>query len=81
MTLAISLKLPDRALLTVKDVAAALSVHPNTVRRMLSGRRMGFVRVGRHVRVPHEALHAYLTDNTEMAWRAAYGAPSEDVIK
>jgi len=54
------LQLPARTLLTVKDVAAALDCHAFTVRRWIWAGDLPSVRVGRSVRVPREALAAYL---------------------
>jgi excisionase family DNA binding protein len=56
----VSLPLPDRALLTVKDVAAALDCHPNTIRRAVKTGALYSVRVGRHVRIPRPAIEMYL---------------------
>ena len=60
MTPTIHLQLPDRALLTVKDVAAALDCHPNTVRRAIKSGALLAVRVGRHVRVPVASVQVYV---------------------
>jgi excisionase family DNA binding protein len=56
----VSLPLPDRVLLTVKDVAAALDCHPNTIRRAVKTGALYSVRVGRHVRIPRPAIDMYL---------------------
>jgi excisionase family DNA binding protein len=56
----VSLPLPDRALLTVKDVSVVLDCHEVTVRRAIKAGQLMSVRVGRHVRVPREALAGYL---------------------
>jgi excisionase family DNA binding protein len=47
-------------LLTVKQVAEQLQVHPQTVYKLISRRQLDSVRLGsRSRRVPQEALEAY----------------------
>lgn len=47
-------------LLTVKQVAEHLQVHPQTVYKLISRRQLDSVRLGsRSRRVPQEALEAY----------------------
>jgi len=45
-------------LLTVHETAAMLKVNPDTVRRYITSGRLSAVRIGRHVRVPKEAIEA-----------------------
>jgi len=51
-------KAPGRAdqLLTVKQVAELLNTTERFPRRLIAERRIRFVRVGRHVRVPESAV-------------------------
>jgi excisionase family DNA binding protein len=47
-------------LLTVPEVADRLNVKDRFVRRLIAERRITFVKVGRHVRIPADALDAYI---------------------
>lgn len=47
-------------LLSVDQVAAALGCSVPAVRKRLQRRELTFVKAGRHVRVPREALRQYL---------------------
>ena len=47
-------------LLTVSEVAAILSTSERFPRRLIAERRIRFVRVGRHVRVPESALREFI---------------------
>ena len=47
-------------LLTVEEVAALLGTTPRFPRRLIAERRILFVRVGRHVRIPESAVRAYV---------------------
>ena len=47
-------------LFTVRQVAAQLGVHPQTIRRLIHDGRLGAVRVGRVLRVDAPAVAAYL---------------------
>jgi excisionase family DNA binding protein len=47
-------------LLTVADAAAVLSTSERFPRRLIEQRRIRFVRVGRHVRIPESALHEFI---------------------
>lgn len=51
-------------LLTVDEAAERLGTSPRFPRRLITERRIAFVRVGRHVRIPAAALEAYVRDNT-----------------
>lgn len=48
-------------LLTVSEVAAILSTSERFPRRLIAERRIRFVRVGRHVRIPESVLHEFIT--------------------
>jgi excisionase family DNA binding protein len=47
-------------LLTVSEVAAILSTTDRFPRRLIEERRIRFVRVGRHVRIPESALREFI---------------------
>jgi excisionase family DNA binding protein len=47
-------------LLTVAQVAELLGTSERFPRRLIAERRIKFVRVGRHVRVPESALHEFI---------------------
>jgi excisionase family DNA binding protein len=47
-------------LLTVAQVAELLGTTERFPRRLIAERRIRFVRVGRHVRIPESALHAFI---------------------
>lgn len=49
-------------LLTVAEAAAVLSTTERFPRRLIEQRRIRFVRVGRHVRIPESALREFITD-------------------
>ena len=51
-------------LLTVDEAADRLGTSPRFPRRLITERRIRFVRVGRHVRIPASALAAYIEANT-----------------
>ena len=51
-------------LLTVAEAAELLSTPARFPRRLITERRITFVRVGRHVRIPANALQAYVLANT-----------------
>jgi excisionase family DNA binding protein len=51
-------------LLTVDQAAEHLGTGPRFVRRLIAERRITFVHVGRHVRVPESALIAFVTAGT-----------------
>jgi excisionase family DNA binding protein len=50
-------------LLTVEQVAERLGTSVRFPRRLIEERRIMFVKVGRHVRIPESALDAYVTAN------------------
>jgi len=47
-------------LLTVAEVAELLSTSERFPRRLIEQRRIRFVRVGRHVRIPESALREFI---------------------
>lgn len=48
-------------LLTVEQAAEVLGTTPRFPRRLIAERRIKFVRLGRHVRIPEEDLRAYVS--------------------
>ncbi|MBT2366887.1 excisionase family DNA-binding protein [Streptomyces sp. ISL-10] len=51
-------------LLTVEQVARLLGTTVRFPRRLIEERRITFVKVGRHVRIPESAVTAFVTANT-----------------
>jgi len=51
---------PTERLLTVTEVAEALGTSERFPRRLIEERRISFVRVGRHVRIPESALRDFI---------------------
>ncbi|WP_405616597.1 excisionase family DNA-binding protein [Streptomyces sp. NBC_01511] len=51
-------------LLTVGQVAERLGTGVRFSRRLIEQRRITFVKVGRHVRIPESALSAYIAERT-----------------
>ncbi|MFJ2722924.1 helix-turn-helix domain-containing protein [Streptomyces sp. NPDC087437] len=51
-------------LLTVDQVAERLGTGVRFPRRLIEERRITFVKVGRHVRIPETAVEAYVSANT-----------------
>lgn len=51
-------------LLTVEQVAERLSTGVRFSRRLIEERRITFVKVGRHVRIPESAVRDYIAANT-----------------
>ncbi len=60
-------------LLTLVEVAERLGTSPRFARRLVDERRIGFVRVGRHIRVSEYALDAFVAagvvDPISLRWR------------
>lgn len=52
--------LPAERLLTVSEAAAILSTSERFPRRLIEERRIRFVHVGRHVRIPESALREFI---------------------
>jgi excisionase family DNA binding protein len=50
--------------LTVDQVAELLGTTARFPRRLIAERRITFVKVGRHVRIPESAVEAYIVANT-----------------
>jgi len=51
-------------LLTVQEVAERLGTGVRFPRRLIEERRITFVKVGRHVRIPESAMNAFVVANT-----------------
>ncbi|MFI6937408.1 helix-turn-helix domain-containing protein [Streptomyces sp. NPDC050287] len=51
-------------LLTVQQVAERLGTGVRFPRRLIEERRITFVKVGRHVRIPEQAVKAFVDANT-----------------
>ncbi len=51
-------------LLTVEQVAERLGTGVRFPRRLVEERRITFVKVGRHVRIPESAVEAFVSANT-----------------
>jgi excisionase family DNA binding protein len=51
-------------LLTVDQVAERLGTGVRFPRRLIEERRIRYVKVGRHVRIPESAVHDYLAAHT-----------------
>ena len=51
-------------LFTVEEAAELLGTGPRFPRRLIAERRIRYVKVGRHVRIPQSALIEYVTTNT-----------------
>ncbi|WP_393099124.1 helix-turn-helix domain-containing protein [Streptomyces sp. LN325] len=50
--------------LSVDQVAELLGTSVRFPRRLIAERRITFVKVGRHVRIPESAVDAYITEHT-----------------
>lgn len=55
---------PSGRLLTVDQVAELLNTSIRYPRRLIEERRITFVKVGRHVRIPESALEEFITAGT-----------------
>lgn len=66
-------------LLTVKETAEMLGTTDRFPRRLIAERRIEFVKVGRHVRIPLRAIEVLVSENTitprEMSWVAGKVRP------
>ncbi|MGW6354860.1 excisionase family DNA-binding protein [Streptomyces sp. NPDC055092] len=51
-------------LLTVDEVAEHLGTGVRFTRRLIAERRITFVKVGRHVRIPERAVEAFVLEHT-----------------
>jgi excisionase family DNA binding protein len=56
-----------KKLLTVAEAAEALSLKVSTIRAWLLRRRLPFVRCGRSIRVPSEAVESFIEKHTVLA--------------
>lgn len=52
---------PVERLLTIAEAAGVLSTTERFPRRLIEQRRIRFVRIGRHVRIPESALREFIT--------------------
>jgi excisionase family DNA binding protein len=57
-------KVQVEMLLTVSEVAELLGTTERFPRRLIAERRIRFVRVGRHVRIPESALREFVAAGT-----------------
>ncbi|MFC5719602.1 excisionase family DNA-binding protein [Streptomyces gamaensis] len=67
--------MPGR-LLSIAEVAERLGTTERFPRRLVAERRVTFVKVGRHVRIPEAALSAFIEANTvqpDRRYRRRYG--------
>ncbi|WP_037576687.1 excisionase family DNA-binding protein [Phaeacidiphilus oryzae] len=60
-------------LLTIPEVAERLGTTPRFPRRLIAERRITFVHVGRHVRIPEPALDEFIASNTTHPIRRRHG--------
>ena len=51
-------------LLTVREAGEVLGTGERFVRRLIAERRIRFVRIGRHVRIPRSALDEFIAAGT-----------------
>jgi len=54
----------EDVLLSVEEAGRALGTGARFPRRLIAERRIRFVRVGRHVRIPRSALDAFIAAGT-----------------
>ena len=54
---------PHRKPLDVQEAAEYLGVKPRFIRRLVDERRIGFMKVGRFVRLDPDVLDQFLTDS------------------
>jgi excisionase family DNA binding protein len=59
---------------TVEQVAERFGTSVRFPRRLIAERRIRFIKVGRHVRIPDSAIAAFIAENTvdpvTVRWRA-----------
>lgn len=60
-------------LLSLPKAAERLDVSAKTVRRLIDRGLLPFARIGRAVKIPAEALEAYIRENTQWRSSAATG--------
>ena len=63
-------------LLTFEQAAELLNTKPRFPRRLVEERRIRFVRVGRHVRIPESALREFIHAGTVEAMTTSHRARS-----
>ena len=68
-------------LLSVEEAAELLNTGPRFARRLIAERRIRFVKVGRHVRIPESALIEYVGANTVQPAVAALRWRNGRVVK
>ncbi len=61
---------PEDNLLTLEQAADVLGTGLRFTRRLIAERRIRFVKVGRHVRIPRSALDDFIDAATVQATRA-----------
>jgi excisionase family DNA binding protein len=61
-------------LLNVDEAAAVLGTSSRFPRRLIAERRIRFVRIGRHVRIPASALEEYVNSGTVQPVTLSFGA-------
>ncbi len=61
---------PEETLLTLEQAADVLGTGLRFTRRLIAERRIRFVKVGRHVRIPRSALDDFIDAATVQATRA-----------
>ena len=61
-------------LLNVDEAAAVLGTSSRFPRRLIAERRIRFVRIGRHVRIPASALEEYVNSGTVQPVTLSCGA-------
>ncbi len=59
--------------LTVRQTAAALSLSPATIRAWIAARRLGYIRLGRAIRVPTAEVERVLAAGTVPARESRTG--------
>jgi excisionase family DNA binding protein len=52
---------------TVRGASKKLGVHMRTVYRLVERRQIKYVRIGRAIRIPDEAIDEYLRSHTKLA--------------
>ena len=61
-------------MLTVEEAAIRLNTSPRFPRRLIAERRIAFVHIGRHVRIPESALDEFIRNGRveplSVRWRA-----------
>lgn len=62
---------PSGRLLTVAEAADRLNTTPRYPRRLIEERRITFVKIGRHVRIPESALDEFIAAGTVEPLRTA----------